>query len=133
MNIAEFVNFLNGIAWGPWMLILLVGTGVYLSTKVGFIQFTRFGYAMKHTLGKLFQKQTAGGGEGHIAVLRGFHGSFGSGFGCDFGGRLGGSGGGFRGSCGGLSGGSSACGHQSDAEQEQGHDHFLHSCRSPLI
>ena len=48
---SNFVDFLNGIAWGPWMLILLVGTGVFLSSRMGFIQFTRFGYAMKNTLG----------------------------------------------------------------------------------
>ena len=63
MTIDEIVNYLNGIAWGPWMLILLVGTGVYLSAWVGFIQFAKFGYAMKNTLGKLFQKLTAGEGE----------------------------------------------------------------------
>ena len=63
MNFAEFVNYLNGIAWGPWMLLLLVGTGVFLSVKLGFIQFARFGYAMKNTIGKVFQKQTAAGGE----------------------------------------------------------------------
>ena len=63
MTLNEIVNFLNGIAWGPWMLILLVGTGIYLSARVGFIQFARFGYVMKNTLGKLFQKQTAGEGE----------------------------------------------------------------------
>ena len=34
MNFAEFVNYLNGIAWGPWMLLLLVGTGVFLSVKL---------------------------------------------------------------------------------------------------
>ena len=63
MTLNEIVNYLNGIAWGPWMLLLLVGTGVYLSSRVGFIQLTRFGYAMKNTVGKLFQKQTAGEGE----------------------------------------------------------------------
>ena len=63
MTINEFVDYLNGIAWGPWMLILLVGTGIYLSARVGFIQFAKFGYAMKNTLGKLFKKQTAGEGE----------------------------------------------------------------------
>ncbi len=63
MTINEIVKVLNDIAWGPWMLILLVGTGVFLSAKVGFLQFTRFGYAMKNTVGKLFQKQTAGKGE----------------------------------------------------------------------
>ena len=63
MTIEEIVGKLNGIAWGPWMLLLLVGTGVYLSCRVGFIQFGRFGYAMKNTLGKVFQKSEAGEGE----------------------------------------------------------------------
>ena len=63
MTIHEIVNYLNGIAWGPWMLILLVGTGVYLSARVGFIQFSKFGYAMKNTVGRIFQKQSAGEGE----------------------------------------------------------------------
>ena len=63
MTIHEIVKFLNDIAWGPWMLILLVGTGVYLSSRVGFIQFRKFGYAMKNTIGKVFQKQKAGKGE----------------------------------------------------------------------
>ena len=63
MTFSEFVDYLNGIAWGPWMLVLLVGTGVYLSIRVGFIQFGKFGYVMKNTLGKLFKKQSAGEGE----------------------------------------------------------------------
>ena len=29
MSFAEIVNKVNSIAWGPWMLILLVGTGIY--------------------------------------------------------------------------------------------------------
>ena len=63
MTFSAFVDYLNGIAWGPWMLLLLVGTGVYLSARVGFIQFGKFGYVMKNTLGKLFKKQSAGEGE----------------------------------------------------------------------
>ena len=63
MNIEQIVGRLNDVAWGPWMLLLLVGTGVYYSCRVGFIQFTRFGYAMKNTLGKVFQKSKAGEGE----------------------------------------------------------------------
>lgn len=63
MTFSEIVDKLNGIAWGPWMLILLVGTGIYLSARVGFLQFTKFGYAMKNTVGKVFQKQNAGEGE----------------------------------------------------------------------
>ncbi len=63
MTLNEIVNYLNGIAWGPWMLILLVGTGVYLSVRLGFLQFAKFGYAMKNTIGKVFRKQEAGKGE----------------------------------------------------------------------
>ena len=63
MDIYEIVAWLNGIAWGPWMLILLVGTGVYLRAKVGVIQFTKFGHAMIYTVGKIFQKQEADAGE----------------------------------------------------------------------
>ncbi len=63
MSFYDFVNYLNGIAWGPWMLALLVGTGVYLSIRLGFLQFTKFGYAMKNTVGRIFHKQEAGRGE----------------------------------------------------------------------
>lgn len=56
----EYVEKINGVlndfAWGPVMLILLVGTGIYLSFRTGFIQVRRFGYIIKNTLGSLFKK-----------------------------------------------------------------------------
>ena len=55
-TITQVNDTLNGIAWGPFMLILLVGTGVYLTVRTGCIQLTKFGYIMKHTFGTLFQK-----------------------------------------------------------------------------
>lgn len=63
MTFSELIAKLDSWAWGPVMLVLLVGTGVYLSVRVGFIQFSKFGYAMKNTLGKMFHKQEAGKGE----------------------------------------------------------------------
>ena len=63
MTFSEIVNAVNSFAWGPWMLLLLVGTGVYLSIRVGFIQFSKFGYAMKNTLGKAFKREKTGKGE----------------------------------------------------------------------
>ena len=54
---------INGFVWGPIMLALLVGTGVYLTIRTGFPQIAKFGYAMKNTLGKIFQKSEAGEGE----------------------------------------------------------------------
>ncbi len=62
-TLTNIVNALDDFAWGPIMLVLLVGTGVYLSIATGFPQFTRFGYAMKNTIGKVFQKNEAGHGE----------------------------------------------------------------------
>lgn len=63
MTFAQIIGILNSIAWGPWMLILLVGTGIYLTWRLGFIQFTKFGYTMKSTLGALFRREDAGSGE----------------------------------------------------------------------
>jgi alanine or glycine:cation symporter, AGCS family len=51
-----FNSWLNGIVWGPPMLILIVGTGVYLTVRTNFLQVGKFGYAMKETLFKLFSK-----------------------------------------------------------------------------
>ena len=47
---------INGFVWGPVMLALLVGTGVFLTCRTGWIQVRRFGYIMKNTIGSLFRK-----------------------------------------------------------------------------
>ena len=59
----QIIGFVNGIVWGPWMLLLLAGTGVYLTSRLGFLQFRKFGYAMRNTIGKVFHRQKAGDGE----------------------------------------------------------------------
>lgn len=61
-TIALINSYLNNIAWGWPSLILLVGTGVYYTIRLGFIQFIRFPYIMKNTLGKIFDKKDAGKG-----------------------------------------------------------------------
>ena len=61
--IIQINDTLNGIVWGPIMLVLLVGTGLYLTIATGFVQFRRFGYAMRNTIGKVFHKAEAGHGE----------------------------------------------------------------------
>lgn len=38
------------------MMILLIAAGLFLSIKTGFFQFRRFGYVIKNTAGKLFDK-----------------------------------------------------------------------------
>lgn len=58
-SIVTFNNWLNGIVWGPPFLILLVGTGVYLSIRLGFFQFTGLGLAWKKSFGSLFARKTS--------------------------------------------------------------------------
>ena len=48
----------NSFAWGPLMLLLLVGTGVFLTVKVRWLQVTHFGRILKNTVGTLFQKKS---------------------------------------------------------------------------
>ena len=61
-SLLSFERWLNGVVWGIPAMILILGTGVYLSVRCGFPQFARFGHIMKNTLGKALQKQDTGKG-----------------------------------------------------------------------
>ncbi len=57
LEIIQIVNgAINGFVWGPVMLTLLIGTGLFLSIRMKFSQFTKLGYAIKNTVGSLFKK-----------------------------------------------------------------------------
>ena len=60
--IVKVNSFLNGIVMGWPGMILLVGTGVYYTIRCGGVQFKWFGYIMKNTIGKIFEKKEAGEG-----------------------------------------------------------------------
>ncbi len=55
-GIEKVNSAINSFAWGPVMLVLLVGTGIYLTIRTHFIQVTKFGTIMKNTFGSLFRK-----------------------------------------------------------------------------
>ena len=57
-----FTGTLNTVAWLYIFLPCTIVGGLYLTIRNRGIQFTRFGYAMKNTVGKMFQKQEAGAG-----------------------------------------------------------------------
>lgn len=58
IGIVEKVNgAVNGFVWGPVMLTILIGTGLFLSIRTGFAQFRHFVYAIKNTIGGLFGKE----------------------------------------------------------------------------
>ena len=53
--IAKVNGAVNGVVWGPAVLLLLAGTGVYLTVRTGWVQAVRFGYILRKTLGSLFR------------------------------------------------------------------------------
>ncbi|MDY3992514.1 sodium:alanine symporter family protein [Evtepia sp.] len=61
--IASINGAINGVVWGPPMLILLVGAGILLTIRTAGVQFRKFGYALKNTIGKVFKKSEAKEGE----------------------------------------------------------------------
>ncbi|WP_026895243.1 alanine/glycine:cation symporter family protein [Clostridiisalibacter paucivorans] len=64
MDVVYAVNdWLNGIVWGPYMIALLVGTGIFLSFKLGFFQLINFKHIFKNTLVKSFSKGDAEEGD----------------------------------------------------------------------
>jgi AGCS family alanine or glycine:cation symporter len=60
MNINSAIN---SVVWGPVLLILVLGTGTYLSFMTGFFSITKIGYVLKNTLFKMFAKDDKGEGE----------------------------------------------------------------------
>ena len=60
--IARINDAVNNIVWGLPMLVLLIGTGLFLTIRCGFLQFRKFGFAMRNTFGKMFARKRAGKG-----------------------------------------------------------------------
>ncbi|WP_214825571.1 alanine/glycine:cation symporter family protein [Exiguobacterium algae] len=46
-QIESWLSSLSNLVWGPHLLILLVGTGIFLTIRLGFIQVTRLGVGLK--------------------------------------------------------------------------------------
>ena len=46
-GIKSLFDTLGNLVWGPYMLVLLVGTGVYLTVRLLGLQFTLLPYALK--------------------------------------------------------------------------------------
>ena len=62
-SIIEFLTGpLNDFAWMYTFLPFAIIGGLFLTIRNRGIQFTRFGYAMKNTVGKMFDKKEAGHG-----------------------------------------------------------------------
>ena len=62
-EIIETINgYLNGFIWGVPAIVCIIGVGLYLSCRTGFIQIRKFGYAIRTTIGRMFKKKEASDG-----------------------------------------------------------------------
>lgn len=86
----NFINSLNqciekvdNFVWGPVMLVFLIGTGIFLTAKTGFLQFRKFGYMLKNTILGIFtksqHKKTSSGVSPFQAVATAMAGTIGTG------------------------------------------------------
>ena len=70
-TIMSINSTVNGIVWGPPMLILLIGTGILLTVRSGFlIQIRKFGTVMKSTAGSLFGPDAHKKGESGVTPFQ---------------------------------------------------------------
>ncbi|MEG1911817.1 MAG: sodium:alanine symporter family protein [Cloacibacillus sp.] len=65
----KFNDFLNGIIWGPWMLALLVGTGVWLTLVLRFPQVRYFGLMFREVFGNITKKSEHAGSISSFAAM----------------------------------------------------------------
>lgn len=54
--ISRINNSVNSFVWGPIMLALIVGTGIFLTIRCRFPQASKFGYMWQNTVSTLFKK-----------------------------------------------------------------------------
>lgn len=59
-KISAINNIINSFVWGPYMLVLLIGTGVYMSIRTYFFQVKNFNIWAKLTYGSMFDKHEKG-------------------------------------------------------------------------
>lgn len=60
-SLEALLGQISSLVWGPAMLILIGGTGLYLSVRLGFLPLRRLGFALRQVTGR-------GRGEGTIAA-----------------------------------------------------------------
>ena len=63
LHTIESINsVINDFIWGVPAMICIIGVGLYLSIRTGFLQIRKFGYAIQTTIGRMFRKKEASDG-----------------------------------------------------------------------
>lgn len=61
-TITAINDAVNGFIWGVPAMVCIIGVGLLLSVRTGFLQLRKFCYAIKTTLGRMFRKRDASDG-----------------------------------------------------------------------
>jgi AGCS family alanine or glycine:cation symporter len=69
-NLTDITAAMDAAIWGVPMLMLLLGTGIYLTVRLHFLQFARFPFIMKKTVGRLFGKKERGNKSGTLTPVQ---------------------------------------------------------------
>ncbi len=62
-QVAAIIKQIDDIVWGPAMLVLLVGTGIFLTVRTGFLPWRNLPYALRSTLSKEARTTKRGSGD----------------------------------------------------------------------
>ncbi|MDY3826056.1 MAG: sodium:alanine symporter family protein [Lachnospiraceae bacterium] len=63
LNAIETINTaVNNFIWGVPAMVCIIGVGLYLSIRTGFLQIRKFPYAIRTTIGRMFRKKDASDG-----------------------------------------------------------------------
>ena len=58
LNAIETINTaVNNFIWGVPAMVCIIGVGLYLSIRTGFLQIRKFPYAIRTTIGRMFRKK----------------------------------------------------------------------------
>lgn len=68
-TLSNIISVLSGFVWGPWMLVLLVGTGFILTLRLRFMQFYTLPYALKLAFSPARQDRRSAGDISHFQAL----------------------------------------------------------------
>ena len=65
MTFSQWVQWADQQMWGPGMLVLLMGTGIYLTVRTRFLPWRNLGYALRSALGR--EARVSSGGDGAVS------------------------------------------------------------------
>jgi len=66
--VTRLLGAINDWVWGPPLLILLIGVGIYFTIRTRFLQFAKFGLMCRETMGKIFRRGP--GAEGDVTPFQ---------------------------------------------------------------